>query len=149
MPKKKTPDQAAHKAAKERKQQGKNVRHAFSRDHLAEAEIASREDFNPAGDTQGHVVEDDPLLRYKELGFSEAYSLVRVVEVIKGRHYRIEVFQSASGGNAAYHAHAYRVEQPARDVTTGERIVTLVSLGSESENTPEKALASALHFLTS
>jgi hypothetical protein len=92
---------------------------------------------------------DDPLLRYKELGFSEAYSLERVAEVVKGQNrYRIEVFRSvSSGGNASYHAHAYRVVETEND-TTGDVIITLVSLGSESENTPEKALASALNFTT-
>jgi isopropylmalate/homocitrate/citramalate synthase len=51
----------------------------------------------------------DPLLRYKDFKLTEAYSLERIVEVVKNeKQYRIEVFKSMSNENAQYHAHVYR-----------------------------------------
>jgi hypothetical protein len=44
----KTPDREANEATKLRKKQGKRVRQTFNRDHLAEAETASKEDFSQA-----------------------------------------------------------------------------------------------------
>lgn len=49
LPKAKTPDREANEATQLRKQQGKDVRHKFNRDHFEEAERAGKEDFSQAG----------------------------------------------------------------------------------------------------
>ncbi len=80
----------------------------------------------------------DPLLRYRDFKLTEAYSLVRIVEVVKDeKQYRIEIFKSMSNENVQYDAHVYREE-------VSDYVVSWVRVGSEQENDPDKALTTAL-----
>jgi hypothetical protein len=84
----------------------------------------------------------DPLLRYRDFKLTEAYSLERIVEVVKGeKQYRIEIFKSMSNENTQYPAHVYREEVSDTDA------VTWVRVGSEEENDPDKALLTALSII--
>jgi len=81
----------------------------------------------------------DPLLRYKDFGLTEAYTLERIVEVVKGgKQYRIEVFKSMSNENASYDAHVYR------ETESEDGAIAWVRVASESENDPDKVITTVL-----
>ncbi len=53
----------------------------------------------------------DPIERYEELGFSEAYEVVRTVDVwVNLQHFRIEVLRCFSNPNTPYVVQYYKEE---------------------------------------
>jgi hypothetical protein len=98
----------------------------------------------------------DPLSRWKEYGLSEAYEIVRTVEVVMDDHrYRIEVVKSHWNSNMPFTTREYVAEDVmmTRESPEGakpEPMQVWVDCGEApwtAGNDPDAALAQALGFL--
>ena len=96
----------------------------------------------------------DPLTRFKDFELSEAYEIVRIVEVVKGtERYRVEVTKSVSNKNAPYDVQYYRwasVMTHGTDESAGDDASCLwveTDFPEAQGRSPEDALAFALSVL--
>ena len=94
---------------------------------------------------------DDPLPRYKDFNLSEAYDVVRTVEVVKDEeHYRLDVLMSMSSPNT-YDVQCYRWTHLREAVETTDTVpgvwLRLRDFRSPSKGNDELALQTALSLL--